>query len=123
MAARQISGGPLISRRSPINPTAAVEGALEGQQIADIEERGTETAMDGDSADSLTWEDAAPAGVSTKQLQLKKTRSIAKPPGENTTALRGPDRDPKLCLLIEQVRFLPLYSDGSLSRRVLAMSS
>ena len=78
MAARQISGGPLISRRSPINPTAAVEGALEGQQIADIEERGTETAMDGDSADSLTWEDAAPAGVSTKQLQLKKTRQHCK---------------------------------------------
>ena len=62
--------------------------------------------------------DAAPAGVSTKQLQLKKTRSIAKPPGENTTALRDPDRDPKLCLLIPQVRF-----SAALFRRLIVSAS
>ena len=59
--------------------------------------------MDGDSADSVTSEDAAPADVIDEAVATKEdgAESLL----ERTTGLRGPDRDPKLCLLTAQVRF------------------
>jgi hypothetical protein len=79
--------------------------------------------MDGDTADSLTSEDAAPAGVIDEAVATKEDGAALQSLLERTTALRGPDRDPKLCLLIAQVRFSAALFRCSLSRRVLATSS
>ena len=107
---RCVSSSPASAAVALSTRLRAVEGALEGQQIADIEERGAETVMDGDVADSLTSEDAAPAGVIDEAVATKEDAIALQSLLERTTALRGPNRDPKLRLLIAQLK--TLVADG-----------
>ena len=103
---RCVSSSPASAAVALSTRLRAVEGALEGQQITDIEERGAEAVMDGDAADSLTSEDAAPAGVIDEAVATKEDAAALQSLLERTTALRGPNRDPKLRLLIAQVKTL-----------------
>ena len=103
---RCVSSSPASAAVALSTRLRAVEGALEGQQIEDIEERGAETVMDGEAADSLTSEDAAPAGVIDEAVATKEDAAALQSLLERTTALRGPNRDPKLRLLIAQVKTL-----------------
>ena len=107
---RCVSSSPASAAVALSTRLRAVEGALQGQQIVEIEERGAETVMDGDSADSLTSEDAAPAGVIDEAVATDEDAMALRSLLDRTTALRGPDRDPKLRLLITRVK--ALLADG-----------
>jgi superfamily II DNA or RNA helicase len=109
---RCVSSSPASAAVALSTRLRATEGALEGQQIADLDERGAEAVFDGASADSLTSEDAAPAGlvddidIAMTEGDATALRSLL----QRATALRGQARDPKLRLLIERVK--ALVSEG-----------
>lgn len=103
---RCVSSSPASAAVALSTRLRAVEGVLEGQQIADIEERGAEMVMDGDAADSLTSEEAAPAGIIDDTVASPQDATALRTLLDRVFALRGPGRDPKLRLLITQVKEL-----------------
>jgi len=103
---RCVSSSPASAAVALSTRLRAVEGALEGQQIAELDERGAETVFDGSAADSLTSEEAAPAGVTDDAVVNEEDAAALRGLLDRATALRGPDRDPKLRLLIGQVKEL-----------------
>ena len=60
---RCVSSSPASAAIALSTRLRAVEGVLEREQISDLDERGAETVFDGIAVDSLTSEEAAPAGV------------------------------------------------------------
>ena len=102
---RCVSSSPASATVALTTRLRAVEGLQEEQQIEALNEQGYDTVFDGAAADSLTSEEATPAGI------LDEANG-----GEDAVALRnlldraqtlkGPGRDPKLHLLIKQVKLL-----------------
>ena len=52
----------------------AVEGLLEGEQIAELNERGAEAVFDGEASDELTSEETAPAGITDDSVVSEADR-------------------------------------------------
>jgi ERCC4-related helicase len=107
---RCVSSSPASAAVALSTRLRAVEGLAEGQQIEALDERGAEAVFDGATADSLTSEEAAPAGVTDDAVVSSEDAAALRGLLDRATALRGPDRDPKLRLLIAQVN--ALLADG-----------
>jgi superfamily II DNA or RNA helicase len=102
---RCISSSPASAAVALSTRLRAVEGMTEGQQVEALDERGTEAVFDG-AADGLTSEEAAPAGVADDAVTGEEDAAALRGLLDRATALRGPERDPKLRLLIGQVKAL-----------------
>lgn len=107
---RCISSSPASAVVALSTRLHAVEGALEGQQIADLDERGAETVLDGDTTDSLSSDEAAPAGVIDEAVVSETDAAALRSLLDRAARLQGPERDPKLRLLT--VRVKKLLSEG-----------
>lgn len=103
---RCVSSSPASAAVALATRLRTVEGAVEGEQIAALDEQGAETVFDGSAADSLSSEDAAPAGVMDDTQTSPEDAEALRGLLGRATALRGPARDPKLRLLIAQVKAL-----------------
>ena len=103
---RCVSSSPASAAVALSTRLRAVEGLLEREQISDLDEKGAETVFDGLAVDSLTSEEAAPAGVTDDAVVSEEDAAALRGLLERATGLRGPDRDPKLKLLIAQVKKL-----------------
>lgn len=103
---RCVSSSPASASVALSTRLRAVEGAAEGEQIATLDEQGAEAVFDGSAADSLSSEDAAPAGVTDNIVVSVEDANALRELLDRATGLRGPDRDPKLRLLIAQVKSL-----------------
>ena len=103
---RCVSSSPASAAVALSTRLRAVEGVLEREQISDLDDRGAETVFDGLADDSLTSEEAAPAGVTDDAVVSEEDAVALQGLLKRATALRGPDRDPKLKLLVAQVKRL-----------------
>jgi ERCC4-related helicase len=101
---RCVSSSPASATVALSTRLRAVEGLLEGQQIEVLDERGAEAVFDGATADSLTSEEAAPAGITDDAAASEDDAAALHGLLDRATALKGPERDPKLRLLIGQVK-------------------
>jgi len=101
---RCVSSSPASAAVALSTRLRAVEGVVEDQQIEDLDERGADAVFDGATADSLTSEEAAPAGVTDDAVASEDDAAALRGLLDRATALKGPDRDPKLRLLIGQVK-------------------
>ena len=102
---RCVSSSPASAAVALSTHLRVVEGMPEGQQIEALNERGTEAVFDGD-ADGLTSEEAAPAGLTDDPVASEEDTAALRGLLDRATALKGPERDPKLRLLIGQVKAL-----------------
>jgi superfamily II DNA or RNA helicase len=102
---RCISSSPASAAVALSTRLRAVEGIPERQQIEVLDERGIEAVFDG-AADGLTSEEAAPAGVTDDTEASEEDTAALRGLLDRAIALKGPERDPKLRLLIGQVRDL-----------------
>jgi hypothetical protein len=97
---RCVSSSPASAAVALTTRLRAVEGAAEGEQIAALDEQGAQAVFDGSSADSLSSEEATPAGLIDDAGASPEDATALRELLARATALRGPDRDPKLRLLI-----------------------
>ncbi|UZO94933.1 helicase-related protein [Roseomonas mucosa] len=103
---RCVSSSPASAAVALATRLRSVEGATEGEQVQALDEQGASAVMDGDAADSLSLEDAAPAGLSGEGINTSEGVVALRNLLARAEALRGPDRDPKLRLLIARTREL-----------------
>jgi superfamily II DNA or RNA helicase len=103
---RCVSSSPASAAVALSTRLRAVEGAPEDQQVSDLDERGADAVFDGAAADSLSLEEAAPAGVTDEAVDSAEDAAALRGLLDRATALRGPDRDPKLRLVLGQVKAL-----------------
>ena len=106
---RCVSSSPASAAVALSTRLRVMEGVSEGQQIEALDERGIEAVFDG-AADGLTSEEAAPAGLIDDALAGAGDEAALRGLLDRALALRGPERDPKLRLLIAQVK--ALLADG-----------
>jgi superfamily II DNA or RNA helicase len=103
---RCVSSSPASAVMALTTRLRAVEGASEADQIDALDEQGADAVFDGTATDSLTSEDAAPAGltddIEASPADAEALRNLL----TRTEALRGSKRDPKLRLLIARVEAL-----------------
>jgi len=103
---RCVSSSPASAVVALSTRLRAVEGAPEHQQIVELDEHGADAVFDGATADSLTLEEAAPAGLIEDTEANPEDAEALRALLSRATALKGPERDPKVRLLIEQVKAL-----------------
>lgn len=103
---RCISSSPASAVVALSTRLRALEGLIEGEQIGELDERGAQAVLDGEAADDLTSEEAAPAGVTDDATASEADRAELQNLLDCATALQGPARDPKLKLLLTQVQKL-----------------
>ncbi len=103
---RCVSSSPASAVVALTTRLRVIEGAADGEQIAALDERGAEAVFDGSSADSLSSEETAPAGLIDDAGANPEDAAALRSLLNRATALRGPERDPKLRLLITQVKTL-----------------
>lgn len=107
---RCVSSSPASAVVALSTRLRAVEGLLENEQVAELDERGVETVFDGDATDELTSDEATPAGVTDDALVSEADRAALQDLLTRAMELRGIKRDPKLRLAVDQVQDL-LNSD------------
>jgi superfamily II DNA or RNA helicase len=105
---RCISSSPAAAAMALRTRLQAVSGDSEATQISELDEQGAQQVFDGDSDADLTLEEAVPAGV-TDLMAAQDASNLAEMIAV-AERLRGPDSDPKLKLLIAQVK--KLLKDG-----------
>jgi hypothetical protein len=103
---RCVSSSPASASVALTTRLRAVEGTSEGEQIAALDEQGAEAVFDGETADSLSSEEAAPAGLIEDAGATPEDSEALRGLLARAEALRGADRDPKLRLLITRVQEL-----------------
>jgi superfamily II DNA or RNA helicase len=103
---RCVSSSPASAAVALSTRLRVVEGLAEGQQIEVLDERGAEAVFDGATADSLTAEDTTPAGLAEDVGESAEDAAALRSLLDRASALKGPERDPKLKLLITQVKAL-----------------
>lgn len=99
---RCISSSPAAAALALRTRIKAVEGVPEGEQLAELEDVGKETVLDGDADDSLLFDESVPAGTTQEPEEIAALRSLI----ERAEALRGPRNDPKLAILTDEIREL-----------------
>lgn len=103
---RCVSSSPAAASLALRTRLLGAEGKSEAEQLADLEEQGSSTVMDGSSDALLSMDESVPAGALPDEVaKATLTRLIKQADG-----LRGPAKDPKLAVLIGQVR--QLLSNG-----------
>lgn len=103
---RCVSSSPASAAVALATRLRAVEGATEAEQVEVLDEQGAEAVMDGAATDSLTAEEAAPAGLSDDAGATPEDAVALRGLLDRAENLRGPRRDPKLALLIARVKEL-----------------
>jgi hypothetical protein len=103
---RCVSSSPASAMVALSTRLRAAEGVGEAEQIAALDEQGAEAVFDGLGTDSLSAEEAAPAGLTEDVGALPEDAEAHRGLLERAAALRGPARDPKLRLLISRVQGL-----------------
>ena len=107
---RCVSSSPASAAVALSTRLRAIEGLEEGHQVEALDNQGAEAVFDGVSADSLSAEDAAPAGLADDAGATEADAAALRSLHDRAHALKGPERDPKLRLLIAQVK--ALVADG-----------
>ena len=103
---RCVSSSPASATVALTTRLRAVEGTSESDQITVLDEQGAEAVFDGAATDSLTSEEAAPAGLTDDAEASPEDSRALRSLLDRAEALRGPNRDPKLRLLITRVHAL-----------------
>jgi len=103
---RCVSSSPASATVALTTRLRAVEGTNESDQITALDEQGAEAVFDGAATDSLTSEEAAPAGLTDDAEASPEDARALRSLLDRAEALRGPNRDPKLRLLIARVQAL-----------------
>ena len=103
---RCVSSSPASATVALTTRLRAVEGTSESDQITALDEQGAEAVFDGAATDSLTSEEAAPAGLTDDAEASPEDARALRSLLDRAEALRGPHRDPKLRLLIARVQAL-----------------
>jgi superfamily II DNA or RNA helicase len=103
---RCVSSSPASATVALTTRLRAVEGTSESDQITALDEQGAEAVFDGAATDSLTSEEAAPAGLTDDAEASPEDARALRSLLDRAEALRGPNRDPKLRLLIARVQAL-----------------
>ena len=102
---RCVSSSPASAAVALSTRLRAVEGLAEGPQVEALDERGVEAVFDG-ATDSLSADEAAPAGIIDDAVVSETDAAALRSLLDRASALKGPERDPKLRLLIAQVKAL-----------------
>jgi len=103
---RCISSSPASAAVALSTRLRAIEGLGEIEQVETLDERGADAVFDGATADSLTSEEAAPAGIADDPEADEGNAEALRSLLDRAMSLKGPERDPKLRLLIGQVNKL-----------------
>jgi superfamily II DNA or RNA helicase len=107
---RCVSSSPASAMIALTTRLRAAEGASERDQMSALDDQGAQAVFDGEAADSLTAEEAAPAGLTEDAGATPEDADALRELLARAEGLRGPDRDPKLRELIARVR--SLVKDG-----------
>ncbi len=97
---RCVSSSPAAASLALRTRLLAAGGESEQAQVTDLDRAAIETVMDEAADDSLTLNESVPAGTLDAAEDVGALRELI----ARADALRGPDRDPKLNALIEEVR-------------------
>jgi superfamily II DNA or RNA helicase len=107
---RCISSSPASASIALRTRLKSAEGMPEQQQVIEIDLQGAETVLDGEASDLLNFDENVPAGttedVSISDGDAAALRALL----ERAENLKGPKNDPKLAVVIAQVR--KLLADG-----------
>ena len=103
---RCISSSPAAASVALRTRLSAVVGVSEEEQIEDIDIRGAETVLDGQSTDELNLDEAVPAGTTGDAESNEEDAEWLRGLIGQADSLRGPKNDPKLETLIDQVKKL-----------------
>lgn len=103
---RCISSSPAAAALALGTRIKVVEGVPEQEQLSELDDVGRETVLDGDADDSLLFDESVPAGTTQTPEELVALRALI----DRSESLRGPRNDPKLALLIDEVK--TLLADG-----------
>jgi superfamily II DNA or RNA helicase len=103
---RCVSSSPASASVALATRLRAVEGVDENEQVEALDAQGAEAVFDGVAIDSLTAEEAAPAGLLEDAGATPDDADALRTLLDRAEALRGPDRDPKLRVLIARVKAL-----------------
>lgn len=98
---RCVSSSPAAAAAALGTRLRGLVGASEEEQIADLEERGDRTVLD---SELQAMDESVPAGALPDEAEQKHLQKMIK----KAESLRGPKGDPKLAVLIQQVRSLLL---------------
>ena len=107
---RCISSSPAAASIALRTRLGAVEGVSEEEQVEDIDVRGAETVLDGQSVDELNMDETVPAGTTDDSVTSEEDAEWLRGLIAQADSLRGPKNDPKLALLTRQVK--ELIRDG-----------
>ena len=99
---RCVSSSPAAASLALRTRLLVAEGENEQAQVTDLDRAALETVMDEAADDSLTLNESVPAGTLEVAEDVGALRELI----VQADALRGPDRDPKLNVLIREVREL-----------------
>lgn len=99
---RCISSSPAAASNALRTRLKAVEGVSEEQQVKELEERSADSVLDGESTDLLTLEEVEPAGTVDDENQKADVEELNRLI-QQSEALRGPRKDPKLACLIAEL--------------------
>ncbi|MCC7058863.1 MAG: DEAD/DEAH box helicase, partial [Burkholderiaceae bacterium] len=99
---RCVSSSPASAAVALTTRLRSAEGASEQEQVQALDEQGAAAVMDADAADTLSSEDATPAGLSEDAGATSEDATALRSLLARAEALRGPQRDPKLRVLISR---------------------
>jgi superfamily II DNA or RNA helicase len=100
---RCISSSPAAAAIALRTRLQAIEGETEAEQLAQLEGIGAETVLDGLSDDELTADESVPAAVTER---VEEDRELLTALIQAAEELKGAKNDPKLKLLIGEVKKL-----------------
>lgn len=99
---RCVSSSPAAAAVALDTRLKAVMGLPEEEQIAELDQRAAATVLDGAEDDLLSLDESVPAGTTEAPEDARILQELI----DRAEALRGPERDPKLALVIREVRKL-----------------
>lgn len=99
---RCVSSSPAAAALALKTRLKAVQGVSEEQQISELDQTAVNTVMDGSADDFLSLDESVPAGTIETLEDVSTIRKLI----ERAETLGGPNNDPKLAVLIEQVKKL-----------------
>lgn len=105
---RCASSSPAAAAMALRTRLAAVNGNTESEQVSALDLQGVTQVFDGDSDADLSLEEAVPAGVTETMAQADTSQLEAMI--ALAERLQGPDQDPKLKVLVTQIK--KLLKDG-----------
>lgn len=103
---RCVSSSPEAAVSALRNRLEKAEGLSEQEQLEDLEQQAAETVLDGEAEDILTFDEAEPAGRLDEPDETDEDAVLLNGLIERAMTLHGPNRDPKIATLIDQLKDL-----------------